>query len=439
MKLPIPTRELRITLWTLAGAGVIGFIVDALPWALAAGALIALLVHLLELGKLEQWLRDTDQDVPDAGGTWGEAYRSIHRLRHNERRTRDNLLNIIERARVSVAALEEAVALIDSEGNLEWWNPAAQKLLGLNTRDLGQPVANIIRSPAFLRYFQNGPYDEGIKLPSQRHPGRHLQYEITRFGDNDKLMIVYDITRVHNLEQMRKDFVANVSHELRTPLTVLSGYLETLLEQSDDTAPRWQKAFRRMDEQTQRMKNLVNDLLTLSRLENQGAEAAAPDTVHVPRMLRQILQDAQVMAAPKHQQVSLNADDSLLLCGIEGDLRSAFSNLVTNAVKYTPEGGRIDIRWWADDHGVHFEVQDNGIGIDREHIPRLTERFYRVDAGRSTATGGTGLGLAIVKHVLLLHRGTLDIHSRAGQGSRFRCSFPPVLLRRETAIEAAAD
>lgn len=406
----------------LAGHAVLGLCV-VLIWLLYR--------QLQQLARLRHWLLDTEQDVPESEGAWDEVFRGIYYLRRNERRARDSLLSIIDRARASVSALEEAVALVDSDGNLEWWNPAAEALLGFRAVDRGQPLINLIRTPSFIRYFKHGPYDEGLKVSSQRHSGRQLQFEITQFGDNDRLMIVYDITRLHNLEQMRKDFVANVSHELRTPLTVLSGYLETLQDQHEGIEPRWLRALGQMAQQATRMNNLVNDLLLLSRLENQP-EDREPHIVHVPRMLKQIHQDAVALATPKQQTVTLECEPGLCVLGMEADLRSAFSNLVTNAVKYTPNGGVVAVRWLADGQGAHFSVTDNGLGIDEVHLPRLTERFYRADAARSSATGGTGLGLAIVKHVLMQHKATLDIQSELGRGSRFTCSFMPTLIERET-------
>lgn len=420
---------LEISLGAALGLGV-GYLVGHAVLGLCVVLIWFLYRQLKQLARLRHWLLDTDQQVPESEGSWDEVFRGIYYLRRDERRARDSLLNIIDRARASVSALEEAVALIDGDGNLEWWNPAAQNLLGFRPADRGQPVTNLIRAPSFVRYFRHGPYNEGLKVASQRFPGRHLQFEITQFGDNDRLMIVYDITRLHNLEQMRKDFVANVSHELRTPLTVLSGYLETLLDQPEGIEPRWLRALGQMSQQATRMNNLVNDLLLLSRLENQP-EDREPHIVHVPRLLKQIHQDALALATPKHQNVTLECEPDLCVMGMDADLRSAFSNLVTNAVKYTPDGGTVAVRWWADSKGAHFRVTDNGLGIDSVHLPRLTERFYRADAARSTATGGTGLGLAIVKHVLMQHKATLDIQSELGRGSRFTCSFMPTQIQRE--------
>lgn len=427
MKLPLPRRELHIALWLALLGSCVGWLLDAPLWGLVAGITWSLLRHLYELHLLARWAEDTTQDVPDSPGTWGSCYSAIHQLRKNEHRAKDSLLSIIERARASISALDEGVALIDKDGNLEWWNPSAQKLLGLRARDMGQPLINILRAPAFIRYFQHGPFEDGLRLPSHRYPGRHLQFEITLFGDNDKILIVYDITQLHNLEQVRKDFVANVSHELRTPLTVLSGYLETMLDQADAVGPRWQKALTQMAGQATRMKNLVNDLLLLSRLENQGLSTAL-HPVDVPRLLRQIHHDALVLAEPKQQTVHLELEEQLFLNGAQENLRSALSNLVTNAIKYTPAGGQIEMRWHETEQGAQFTVRDTGIGIAAEHLPRLTERFYRVDAGRSTHTGGTGLGLAIVKHVLMQHGGTLQIQSTPGVGSTFTCDFPRHLV-----------
>lgn len=430
MRSGLPAQERQELVLALLAAMVAGWLVGHVALTLLLVCAWYLVRHLRELERLRQWLETPDQDVPESSATWDEVFKGIYQLRRNERRSRDNLLSIIDRARASVSALEEAVSLIDSQGNLEWWNPAAEKLLGLRLSDRGQPVVNLIRSPGFIRYFNQGPYEEGLKLPSPRFPGRQLQFEITRFGDNDRLMIVYDITRLHNLEQMRKDFVANVSHELRTPLTVLSGYLETLLDQPEGIDPRWQRALNQMGQQATRMNNLVNDLLLLSRLENQP-EDRLPQRVDVARLLQQIQQDAEALATPRRQQVLLEVSPDLCLNGMEADLRSAFSNLVTNAVKYTQEGGRIEVSWARDGDGARLTVRDNGIGIDPVHIPRLTERFYRADAARSTATGGTGLGLAIVKHVLMQHKARLDIRSAPGKGSSFSCLFPASAVCRD--------
>lgn len=418
------TREVARLLYFLSAAALVAAWSGHPGWAFTVFLLVYIVLQLRQLERLQHWLRNPDDDPPEAGGVWGQIFDSIYAVRRDERRAQANLLAIIERARASVAALKEAVVMVDTHGNLEWWNPAAENLLGLKSPiDMGQPITNLIRDPAFIRFFEFGPYEEALQLPSFVHASRQLQFKITRFGRNDKLMIVTDVTRLHNLEQMRKDFVANVSHELRTPLTVLTGYLETLLAQADEIEPRWRRALQQMDAQAGRMTNLVNDLLLLSRLENEAREQEYT-AVNVPVLLSQLRNEAVAFGLEKHQHIELECDDALRLLGREDDLRSAFSNLVTNAVKYTQPQGTIRLRWWADEKQVYFSVQDNGIGIDARHIPRLTERFYRADAARSTATGGTGLGLAIVKHVLLEHQARLDIQSTLGKGSTFTCVFP---------------
>jgi len=414
----------------LAVAALLGWLIGHPGWVVAAAFLAYVVPHLRQFDRLHRWLKEQPDAVPEASGAWGDVFQRIYQLRRDENHAQANLLGIIERARASVAALREAVVLIDSDDNLEWWNPAAQELLGLQApTDSGQPVTNLIRDPAFARFCARGSSEEPLLLPSFAHPGRMLQFSITRFGGNDRLLIATDVTRLHNLEQMRKDFVANISHELRTPLTVLTGYLETMAAQEREIEPRWQRALTQMGAQAARMNNLVNDLLLLSRLENESARQPFRP-VDVPALLAQLQADAATFGHDRHQSISLECDASLKLMGREDDLRSAFANLVTNAVKYTQPYGEIRLRWWADARNAYFSVSDNGIGIEARHIPRLTERFYRTDVARSSATGGTGLGLAIVKHVLLEHEARLDVHSTLGKGSTFTCVFPATLAAR---------
>ncbi|PTQ91049.1 phosphate regulon sensor histidine kinase PhoR [Agitococcus lubricus] len=387
------------------------------------GLLVYLGLHLRSLHKLHHWLKaNPTEPPPELSGIWEDIADNIFRLQKEELKAKQNLLGIIARARTSVSALEEAVVLIDSQGNLEWWNSAAEKLLGFKSDiDIGKPIINLIRDPSFIRYFEHGPYTEGLRLPSWSQPNRYVQYEVTRFGQNDRLLIAYDITRLHQLEQIRKDFVANVSHELRTPLTVLSGYLETFAS-NEELPPKWARAFKQMEQQATRMSNLVNDLLMLSRLESDNIKQEHK-AINMTHLLEQLRLDAQAYDPEKQHAILVNIDSPLRLLGTENDLRSAFLNLITNAIKYTPACGAITIRWSNDEKYGYFSVQDNGIGIEPQHIPRLTERFYRVDAARSSATGGTGLGLAIVKHVLLQHKGILNINSKPNIGSTFTCVF----------------
>ncbi len=284
-----------------------------------------------------------------------------------------------------------------------------------------------MRHPRFKEYFAQENYREPLELPSPVDDHIRLQFQLTLYGNGEHLMLVRDVTRVHQLEQMRKDFVANVSHELRTPLTVLTGYLETLLDNVDEVQPRWRRALQQMQQQGTRMQNLLTDLLLLARLEATDYPADS-QPVAVALLLLCIRSDAIALSAERGHRISCRPTPALLLKGSEAELRSAFSNLVFNAVKYSPEGGDIRIRCWRDAEGAHLAVQDSGLGIEAKHIPRLTERFYRVDASRAANTGGTGLGLAIVKHVLLRHRARLEISSTPGKGSSFVCHFPPAQI-----------
>lgn len=417
----------------LAACLLLGLASGEYAWALVLGLVGYLGWTLRQLLRLAAWLRrsDPDQPPPDSHGIWGEIFDNLYQLQRRDQGLRNQLQSVIDRIQGSTAALREAVVMLDRDGNLEWWNPAAERLLGLKKpQDSGHPVTNLVRHPAFKEYFERGQHDEPLELTSPVNERLWLQFNITRYGNAEHLLVVRDVTRLHLLEQMRKDFVANVSHELRTPLTVIAGYLETMLENRDQLSPRWSRALLQMNQQAERMQHLLNDLLLLAQLEATTPPTTA-QPVPVATLLEAIASDARALSGEQGHRISLDADPSLLLKGSEHELRSAFSNLVFNAVKYTPAGGEIRIRWWASEKGAHLSVADNGIGIEPRHLPRLTERFYRVDSSRASNTGGTGLGLAIVKHVLLRHHGRLAIESTPGSGSTFTCHFDSVqtLLR----------
>lgn len=407
-------------------AAPLGLLTGAYGWSLALVLGGYLGWVLWDLLRLWRWLGNAQPDAepPVSGGLCGALFDRLHDRQRRQLEHQKRLQQIIDRGRESVAAFSEAVIFLDASANLEWWNPAAERLLGLRQdKDLGHPITYVLRHPHFREYFQRADHYQPLDMVSPLDPGVQLQLSITRFGDDERLLLVRDVTHIQQLQQMRKDFVANVSHELRTPLTVISGYLETLLD-NNGVDPRWQRAVQQMQQQASRMQTLLTDLLLLSRLEI-GDSPADPGPVVVARLLRMIVADAQVISAKQRHRISVQADSGLDLRGSESELRSAFSNLVLNAVKYTPAGGDIRIRWFsADDGGARLEVIDSGPGIDAHHLPRLTERFYRVDYSRSISTGGTGLGLAIVKHVLQRHGGHLEIRSQVGQGSNFICCFP---------------
>nr|WP_205346175.1 phosphate regulon sensor histidine kinase PhoR [Pseudomonas nitroreducens] len=417
---------IRHLLLVVAAGSLLGLITGQYGWAIAVALGAYLGWSTWQLLRLHKWLKhhQPDEAPPDGYGLWGEVFDSIYHLQRRNQRARGRLQAVIDRMQESTAALRDGMILLDRDGNLEWWNQSAERLLGLKSpQDGGQPVTNLVRHPRFKEYFESEDYREPLELSSPINDNLRLQFHITLYGAGEHLMLVRDVTRVHQLEQMRKDFVANVSHELRTPLTVIAGYLETLLDNVEDVNPRWTRALQQMQQQAGRMQNLLNDLLLLAKLEATDYPADNKP-VAVDLMLLSIRNDAQALSGARNHRISLEADSKVKLKGSEAELRSAFSNLVFNAVKYTPDEGEIRIRWWADEQGAHLAVQDSGIGIDPKHLPRLTERFYRVDSSRNASTGGTGLGLAIVKHVLLRHRGTLDISSVPGKGSSFTCHFP---------------
>lgn len=424
-------------LWRIAWLGtlgvVLGWLFGAPGFGLALGLAACLFHHLRQLRALYQWLTlEPSEEPPAAKGLWGDLLDRLYRYQKSQRITQGRLRAMLARIQESSEAMRDSVVMLDRHGDLEWWNSAATEMLGLQTaHDRGQHITNLLRDPGFVRYFASREYGEPLTLTSPIDERRILQYQITLYGDDERLLMARDITRLHRLEQMRQDFVANVSHELRTPLTVLSGYLETYGDLSDQLPPRLGRGILQMQAQTRRMENLVNDLLLLSRLEiDQGGKDHQP--LALAPLLDSICQDARALSAQQYetpQRIELDLEGDLRLMGSEQELRSAISNLVFNAVRYTPAGSHIVLRCGVLSTGeAYVEVQDDGHGIDPIHIPRLTERFYRVDKGRSTATGGTGLGLAIVKHVLLRHDARLVIDSLPEQGARFRCVFPVTRL-----------
>lgn len=333
----------------------------------------------------------------------------------------------------SLRALQDAVMLLGDNDELEWWNTAAKELLLLQPSDQGKSIFEFITVPEFYRYYQNlstitNTHNDGVHLSSWQDSKRYLKCELTAVGNN-KLLIIYDVTRLHHLEQMRRDFVDNVSHELRTPLTVLMGYLENFSEH-EELSPQWRRGFELMSQQTARMNRIVNDLLLLSKIEIE--ETHEQKYIDMTKLLTHIYDDAQAYNQEYRHTIHLHIDTYDGLYGSEMYLNSALSNLVINAIKYTPKGGNITISWTKTAKGCCFAVSDNGLGIAPEHIARLTERFYRVDSSRSRATGGTGLGLAIVKHVLYQHDSQLQIASIEGAGSTFSALFPLSQTRTAT-------
>ncbi|SFC27066.1 two-component system, OmpR family, phosphate regulon sensor histidine kinase PhoR [Marinospirillum celere] len=420
---PALRKEIKNFLFFLLFATAIGWFLGLATEAALAISLLFLSRHLYQLGKLLRWQQKNHQLPPEAQGVWGVVFDNLYTYQRQQQNQQLRLKQVLDRIQESSQALTDGVVMIDSKGELEWWNRAAERLLGLRSpSDQGRPLTHLIREPRFVDYFEKQSYQEPLILPSPIAESRTLEYQITLFGENDRLLLVRDFTRMQRLERMRQDFIANVSHELRTPLTVLSGYLETFSDHAEQLPTKWQRGLTLMRQQSTRMEHLVEDLLTLSRLETSDLETAV-EPVAIDQLLDSIRCDALALSGNQHE-ISLDVDRQLRIHASDKELRSAFSNLIFNAIKYTPPGSHIQIRWYHDRAGAHLEVTDDGPGIDPQHLPRLTERFYRVDQGRATSTGGTGLGLAIVKHVMLRHQGRLSISSEQGMGSCFTCHLP---------------
>ncbi|APE30840.1 phosphate regulon sensor histidine kinase PhoR [Halomonas aestuarii] len=421
----------RLTTLVVAGA-LVGWPFAAIPTGIAVGLSLCLAFHLYQLRALHQWLTHRPQEEPPAtSGLWGELFDRLYRYQKSQRLTQQRLRSTLQRIQESSEAMRDSVVMLDRHGDLEWWNSAAEQMLGFQPhQDRGQHITNLLRAPRFVDYFHGRDYREPLTLPSPIDESRILQFQITLYGDDERLVMARDITRLHRLEQMRRDFVANVSHELRTPLTVLAGYLETYADMADQLPPRLGRGMSQMQAQTERMQNLVNDLLLLSRLEiDRPSRDDGP--LDMAGLLEAVRRDAEALSGGRHV-ITVECEAPKALMGSEQEIRSALSNLAFNAVRYAGEGRHIVLRWRLRGDGACLEVQDDGEGIDPVHLPRLTERFYRVDKGRSTATGGTGLGLAIVKHVLLRHDARLEIDSRPRRGATFRCVFPAGRLRDTT-------
>ena len=415
----------------LAGEPVWSIAVLALGLCVVAG------VHLWNLYKLTRWADgDLDAPVPEARGVWGAAFSALYRRVRSRTLHQRDLATTVERFRSAAEALPEGMVILDAANRIEWANVRAQAHLGIDlARDVGAPLLNFVRQPEVVRYFEAADFTDAVVVESLREAGTTLSIQVVPFGVDERLLISRNITQVEAVARMRRDFIANVSHELKTPLTVVAGFLETL--QDLDPEPRQRARYLQlMAVQAKSMQRLVDDLLTLSALESDQNGLTESEFDVVPLLL-QISADAKALSAGRHV-VGLDIIEPAIVLGSRDELASAFGNLVSNAIRYTPDGGSIMLTWHIDEDGRGvFGVSDTGIGIAPEHVPRLTERFYRVDRSRSRETGGTGLGLAIVKHVLLRHQAELDVMSELGTGSTFSVMMPARRVRRTTTTAAS--
>jgi two-component system, OmpR family, phosphate regulon sensor histidine kinase PhoR len=404
------------------GCGV-GWLFGSVWGGLACAVALHLAWVLANLFRLEWWLRHRSYaDPPDVGGVWGEIIAQVVRLHRRKRFHKQRFVQLMRQLQRSTAALPNGVVILNAQREIVWFNRTAARLLNLrSTADLGMRIEHLLREPEFVRYVASGDYANPIVIRPTTGEDSYLSFQVAPYGEGQLLLLVSDVSRQARLEAVRRDFVANASHELRSPLTVISGYLETLAQDPALDADL-QGPVAEMRRQAERMTGIIRDLLELSRLED-SAEVEGGEPIDIAALAALLRKD--VLARAQHpREVRVRIESAAQLRGDEPDIHSAFSNLVDNAAKYTPTEGSVEMRWWADEEGAHFAVSDTGYGVPAEHIPRLTERFYRVDPGRSRTTGGSGLGLAIVKHVLQRHGATLEVQSTLGAGSTFTCHFP---------------
>ena len=401
----------------------------------AVGALIVLyLVQVHFLGALVDWLGHPSlSEIPEGMGVWAEVFAGLHRWQRASEIGQRRLIDNEERFRRTISALPDGILLVDAALQIEWCNPVAERHLSLSLRaDQGLRLTNLVRDPRLVAYMTSGQFDTPLVFRPLVNPSLILSLAVIGFEPARSIVITRDITLSERVEAMRRDFVANVSHELRTPLTVIKGFLESFADEGPELGVVRQHHLRLMDEQAVRMHRLIEDLLMLSRLESESPNQE--DVVDIAQLVNEVADEARTLSGGRHQ-ISVIAPPAQLR-GSRDELRSAFGNLVSNAVRYTPAGGSVRLGWVARPDGAAFEVADSGIGIAPEHMPRLTERFYRVEKSRSRETGGTGLGLAIVKHVLLRHDGRLEIASEVGSGSTFSAWLPRSRLLPEAPARA---
>lgn len=415
-------------LLALIAVAILGGLIWGRPLVWLACVLAGYLcLQLVNLYRLEHWLRLRNfLEPPEVGGVWSEVVTQVVRLHRRKRFHKQRMLQFFRELRRSTAAMPDGVVVLDANNEIIWFNRTAGRLLDLRRKlDLRIRIDNLIRAPDFVRYLEEGDHTVPVVVRWPVGGELFLSMQLIPYGAGQQLMLVRDVTRQTNLEAMRRDFVANASHELRSPLTVISGYLQSWGDALSDGAAAgqgWEAPVREMRRQAERMTEIIKDLLELSKLESTDSEAGE-DEVDVAGMLS-LLRKEVLAQERRPKEFTLRVESAYRLLGNEAEIHSAFSNLIANAVKYTPPEGRIEVRWWTDLEGGHLSVHDTGIGIPAEHIPRLTERFYRVDPGRARQHGGSGLGLAIVKHALQRHGGRLEIESVEGEGSTFTCHFP---------------
>jgi two-component system phosphate regulon sensor histidine kinase PhoR len=380
--------------------------------------------YLSQISKLQHWMNNPKKEIPEATGIWGEIFNHIYQLQKRNKKQKKKLAAALTRFQQVAAALPDGAVILQGDNIIEWSNESAKRVLGIRSpHDHGQVITNLVRIPAFAAYLVRENFYEPLEIYSPIDHDTSLNIRVVPYGKEQRLLLARDMTKVHRLEQARKDFVANASHELRTPLTVMNGYLEMMESDQQEALQPYRNAVIAMHQQSLRMQNIVEDLLLLSKLEN-NVSLEDTDLIDINGLINEVASVTETLSGEKQQQVIIKSDCVSSLKGIYKEIFSAVSNLAYNAVHYTPVGGTITLHCREHEDGLKISVIDTGIGIAPQHIPRLTERFYRIDTARSRDTGGTGLGLAIVKHVLMRHQGRLSIESEVGKGSTFSCHFP---------------
>ena len=423
----------RVLAALVAGA-ILGAIAGHVWWGVAGTLVVYLGLQLRELWQLDDWLRHRNRrDPPDAGGLWGEIVSLVARLHRRKQFHKQRTLALFRELRRSTALMPDGVVALNAAHEIVWFNRKAGEMLGLRRKvDFGINIASLLRAPEFVRYLAAGQYTASVLVRPRIGEATCFEMQGVPYGEGQMFLLVRDVTRQVQLETMRKDFVANASHELRSPLTVIAGYLEAFAGDTDLPVDL-RAPMLEMRRQAERMTAIITDLLELSRLEASDEQVVGAP-IDIEALLSLMRKDVAARDDTRAVEVQIESPHDLM--GDQGLIHSAFWNLLDNAVKYTPAGAKIVLRWWTDEAGCHFSVIDAGGGISAEHLPRLTERFYRVDPGRARATGGSGLGLAIVRHVMQRHGGELQIESIEGQGSTFTCHFPPLrLVHQNVAID----
>ena len=411
---------LRLTV-TIFLAAIASIFIGHFLYLLLIICIIFILRQAFLLNQIEQWLRSgAKSNYPASNSAWEEIYYHVFRLKKANKKRKKQLSRIIDQFRKSTAALPDAVVVLGEYDEIAWFNNAAKQILGLKKRDKGQRIPNLIRTPAFIEFLNHKDPDEILSIKSPANAQITLQIKIVTYDKNAHLLVAHDVSYLKNIERMRKDFVDNISHELRTPLTVLKGYLETLDEMGDNHSPLLTHSLQQMNNQTLRMQHLVDDLLLLANLETQKSQHTC---VEIKPLLKQICQESSALEQ-LNSRIELFIESDINIYGNDQELRSAFSNLIVNALKYSPEESIVTVQWYQSGPSIILDISDQGEGIAELEIPKITERFYRVNTPREHEARGTGLGLAIVKHTLSRHDAELKITSELGKGSRFSCIFP---------------